>query len=46
MMLAGAGQSGLQKPLIAQSWGATMGGQEAVVDREGVALLDPDRSFL
>jgi len=43
VVLEGARQSGLQKPFIAQSWGTAMVGQKPVVNREGVALFDPDR---
>jgi hypothetical protein len=45
-MLLGTGESGLQKPSIAQSWRATVNSQKAVVDRHRVALLDPERFFL
>jgi hypothetical protein len=43
VVLAGARKSGSQKPFIAQSWETAMVGQKPVVNREGVALFDPDR---
>ncbi len=43
MVLEGASQSGLQKAFIAQSRAAAVGGQQPVVDREDIALRNPDR---
>jgi hypothetical protein len=46
MVLARPRQSGLKKPLIAQPRSATMQRQQAIVDRENVARLDPDWLFV
>ena len=44
-MLLGTGESGLQKPSIAQSGRTAVNSYKAVVDRQDVAFLDPERFF-
>src|SRR6202035_3949836 len=43
MMLAGSSQSRLEETFIAQSRASAVGRQQLVVDRDDVALLNPDR---
>ncbi len=45
MVLSGTRQSGLQKPSVAQPGRTAVDGHKAVVDRQNVTFLDPDRFF-
>jgi len=45
MMLAGTSQGRLQQPSIAQSGRTAVNSYKAVVDRQDVAFLDPERFF-
>lgn len=45
IVVAGTGQSGFEKAVVAKSGGATMQSQKAIVNGEGVALFNPERFF-
>ncbi len=46
VMLTGTRQRRLQKPLISQSLGAAVSGEEAVMNRQDVAFFDPEWVFI